>query len=212
MAIPDANDAGALSAFLADFRLGQHEGTTLSTPCGNCSACCSSGLEIFIDQSEVEVLALLPHDSLVPLEDRQAGNFMLRSRKDGRCPMLGSSGCTTYDRRPRTCRSFDCRIFTATGIEPPGGRTSKVAIRARNWTFDDSKSSEGTTRQALDATVKFLKAFEEVFIPYGIEPGTPIVENVAADLMHLFLEPSSEVEQLQAVITELRRIRNDFLQ
>ena len=125
--------------------------------------------------------------------------------------MLGSSGCTIYDRRPRTCRSFDCRIFAATGIEPPGGSDSKVAERVRDWTFDDS-DDQGVTRRALDETLMFLKAFEEVFIPYGIEPGTPIVANVAADLMHLFLEPSSEVEQLQAVIKELRRIREDFLQ
>jgi len=39
------------------------------------------------------------------------GVYILRLKPNGDCVYLGENGCTIYDRRPRVCREFDCRVM-----------------------------------------------------------------------------------------------------
>ena len=38
-----------------------------------------------------------------------AAPYMIAKKPDGRCVHLESSGCNVYDKRPATCRLYDCR-------------------------------------------------------------------------------------------------------
>jgi Fe-S-cluster containining protein len=49
--------------------------------------------------------------------------------------MLSDQGCTIYEHRPRTCRTYDCRVFPAAGVFPDEPEKSLVAERARQWQF-----------------------------------------------------------------------------
>ena len=53
-----------------------------------------------------------------PRPGRPKGHVVLGYDEHGRCPMLGDHGCTIYEHRPRTCRTYDCRVFAATGSSP----------------------------------------------------------------------------------------------
>lgn len=57
----------------------------------------------------------------------------------GRCPLLVHGGCSIYPDRPRTCRTYDCRVFTAAGVTPD---KPLIAERVRSWsfTYDDEVS------------------------------------------------------------------------
>ncbi len=77
----------------------------------------------------------------------------------GHCPMLGDSGCSIYAHRPRTCRTYDCRIFAATGVEVDTDDDTKVAIglRSRRWRFGfptEADRAEYETTRAAAASLR----------------------------------------------------------
>lgn len=64
--------------------------------------------------------------------------------------MLGDAGCRIYDDRPRTCRTYDCRVFAAAGVVP---EQPLIAERVRRWRFeildeDDRWAAEQLTAAA----------------------------------------------------------------
>jgi Fe-S-cluster containining protein len=80
-------------------------------PCGPCSACCHYA-GIVVD--EKRDFARLPH---LLTERAPDGELVLQRRADGACAHLGDNGCTVYSRRPAVCRSFDCRVYAAMGLD-----------------------------------------------------------------------------------------------
>lgn len=50
--------------------------------------------------------------------------------------MFGVGGCSIYPSRPRACRTYDCRIFAATGIDVGADGHTEIAARVRQWQFD----------------------------------------------------------------------------
>lgn len=61
----------------------------------------------------------------------------------GRCPLLVDDRCSIYEDRPRTCRTYDCRVFVAAGVEPDKPR---IAARVRSWErpfrYDEGSGAE----------------------------------------------------------------------
>jgi hypothetical protein len=55
----------------------------------------------------------------------------------GHCPMLVDGACSIYEHRPRTCRTYDCRIFAATDLDAADGddRKAQIARRVEQWRF-----------------------------------------------------------------------------
>ena len=56
---------------------------------------------------------------------------MLGHDERGHCPMLVDGACSIYDARPRTCRTYDCRVFAVSGIAPDG--QPDIAARVHRW-------------------------------------------------------------------------------
>ena len=86
-------------------------------PCGECTACCTSSHFIRIESDEGDTLAHIPEALRFPAPGRPPGDMLMGYDQRGHCPMLVDNKCSIYDHRPRVCRSFDCRIFAASGIE-----------------------------------------------------------------------------------------------
>jgi Fe-S-cluster containining protein len=59
--------------------------------------------------------------------------------------MLVGGGCSIYEHRPRTCRTYDCRVFAAAKVEP---EQPLVAERVGRWEWRDQDSLAGVRTRA----------------------------------------------------------------
>src|SRR5438552_2615582 len=98
-------------------------------PCAGCTACCTSSQFVHIGPDETDALAHIPAELLFPAPQRPPGHVVLGYDERGHCPMLVDGRCSIYEHRPQTCRIYDCRVFTAAGIEL--AEPSKAEIAAR---------------------------------------------------------------------------------
>ncbi|MCU1374508.1 MAG: hypothetical protein JWO68_1794 [Actinomycetia bacterium] len=122
-------------------------------PCGECTACCTASQFIHIGPDEVDALAHIPTPLLFPAPGLPAGHVLMGYDERGHCPMLVEGRCTIYAHRPRTCRTYDCRVFPATGIEPDDER---IAQQARRWVFDFPTPVDQEAHDAVRAAAAAL--------------------------------------------------------
>src|SRR2546421_6542963 len=99
-------------------------------PCTGCTACCPSPQFVHIAPDETDTLAHVPAELLFPAPLLPAGHVVLGYDERGHCPMLVDGRCSIYEHRPRTCRTYDCRIFAAAGIDAD---KELIVARARRW-------------------------------------------------------------------------------
>jgi len=154
----DPIDAGPFGAWLDAIRAairGEHDA---DVACGTCVGCCSSSQFIHIDPGEADALAHIPHELLVPAPGMPKGTVVMGYDERGRCPMLSDDGCTIYDHRPRTCRTYDCRVFAAAGVYPDEADKALVAERARRWIFRHPTDSDRTKHAEVQAVAVTLRA------------------------------------------------------
>jgi Fe-S-cluster containining protein len=125
--------------------------------------------------------------------------------EQGRCPMLGERGCTIYEDRPRTCRTYDCRVFAAAGTTPVDDGKNLIAVQVRRWRFDVDHDIDRRAQAAVRAAVAFLRAHPECLARRGGGPATSRDLAVLAMRVHdLFLDPSVE-PSVDAVRSKLGR-------
>ena len=96
-------------------------------PCDGCTACCTSSQFIHVGPDESDTLAHIPADLLFPAPGRPPGHVVLGYDERGHCPMLIDDKCSIYEHRPRTCRTYDCRIFPAAGLEIDDADKTQIA-------------------------------------------------------------------------------------
>lgn len=151
-----ALDAGPLRAWVDAVRAALAGDADSDVACDGCVACCASSQFVHIGPDEVDALAHIPSALLFPAPGAPAGHVLMGYDERGRCPMLGERGCTVYAHRPRTCRTYDCRVFAATGVDVAEGDPAKAAIaaRARRWRF---APDDPALRGALAAAAAYLR-------------------------------------------------------
>ena len=153
--------AGDFSSWLAGTRVALRGERDAVVPCDGCTACCTSSMFIHIEPDERDTLARIPPTLLFPAPRRPAGHVVLGHDERGHCPMLVDGACSIYEHRPRTCRTYDCRIFAATGLDPADGdtRKSRIAERVHRWRFDHPTGRDLAEHEALmDAVVTVRSA------------------------------------------------------
>jgi Fe-S-cluster containining protein len=163
--------AGEFESWLADTRDALAHGGAADVPCDGCTACCTSAQFVHVEPDETATLARIPVALQFPAPGRPRGHVVIGYDGQGRCPMLVDGGCSIYDDRTRACRTYDCRVFAATGLEPDGPGQVDLVARVRRWQFsygdeqgqrshdellararalqDDMPSSTGATEVAL---------------------------------------------------------------
>jgi hypothetical protein len=94
--------------------------------------------------------------------------------------MLIAEKCSIYESRPRTCRLYDCRVFTATGID--SGKTA-VEERTRHWRFSFPSEQDGLEYRMVRAAGRFLAEHPGSF-PAGSLPANPAQLSVLAIRSH----------------------------
>ena len=167
--------AGRFSTWLGEIGAG--------VPCGTCTACCTSSQFVHLAPDERETLARIPEALLYPAPGLPKGNVVLGYDERGHCPMFRGGACAIYEHRPRTCRTYDCRVFPAAGLEPDG--RPAIVERVRRWRFDESRSDDRVMRAAVHAAAAFLQANAGA-LPV---PGNPTqLAYLAVRLRGLFLD------------------------
>lgn len=82
---------------------------TANVPCGTCNACCRNTDPVLLDPDENPANYKTTAYLRVGLDI--APRVGLAMKENGNCYYLGETGCTIYDKRPRVCRAFDCRML-----------------------------------------------------------------------------------------------------
>ena len=122
-----------------------------SVPCNGCTACCTSAMFIHIEPDELDTLRHIPSSLLFPAPQLPPGHLVLGHDERGHCPMLVDGACSIYEHRPRTCRTYDCRVFAATGLDPVDGDRRKASIgeRVRRWQFTYAGDADLAQQRAI---------------------------------------------------------------
>jgi uncharacterized protein len=163
-------EAGEFGAWLAAMRRALRHEADADVPCGDCCACCSTSHFVHIGPEEGETLAEVPGELLFAAPGMPAGHVVLPFDARGRCPLLDEGGrCTIYDRRPLTCRTYDCRVFAAAGLDAD---REEITARARRWRFARPAPEDSVLRAAVAAAARWIPAHAAAF-PGGAVPDDP---------------------------------------
>lgn len=152
--------AGSFRAWLTEVGAAIRGEADADVACGSCTACCTASQFVHVGPDETDALAHIPAPLRFAAPGLPRGHVLLGYDEHGRCPMLGDHGCTIYANRPRTCRTYDCRVFPATGVDVgvDGPTKAAIAARARRWRFEHDGDGDGSRRseQALHGAADFL--------------------------------------------------------
>jgi len=128
--------AGDFSAWMAEMQGALRGERSADVPCGGCTACCTSSQFVHIGPDESDTLVRIPAALLFPAPGLPSGHVLLGYDERGHCPMLVDDRCSIYEHRPRTCRTYDCRIFPATGVGLDDDDAKvHIARRVQRWRF-----------------------------------------------------------------------------
>lgn len=164
--------AGEFGAWLGELAAALRGDGETDVACGDCTACCRSGQFIHIDPDERDALAHIPAELVFPAPGQPKGTVLMGYDQHGRCPMLSHQGCTIYEHRPRTCRTYDCRVFAATGVFPDEPEKADIAARAARWQFHFETPDVRAEHEALVAAAATVRAAEPDL------PATPLAVRV----------------------------------
>jgi Fe-S-cluster containining protein len=153
---PAALPAGNFSEWLRAMRSALAGGTGMQVACGECRGCCTSSYYIKVRATETGALAHIPADRLIDPPGESAGTRLMGFDARGHCPMLRDGNCSIYPHRPDTCRTYDCRVFAAAGMDAGPGR-DVINERVARWRFDFPMEEDRREQRAVQAAANFLR-------------------------------------------------------
>jgi Fe-S-cluster containining protein len=180
---PDTLAAGDLSTWLEAFPSTVAGERDADVPCGSCTGCCTSSQFIAIGPDETDTLRHIPAELRFPAPGRPRGHVLLGYDERGHCPMLVDGACTIYEHRPRTCRTYDCRVFPAAGLEPDDAAKAAITERVRRWRFSFEGAGGPTRLEAVRAAASFIRERVGDW-PAGTLPSTTTHQAVLATQLH----------------------------
>lgn len=175
-------DAGAFGVWLAGMRAALAETADADVPCGTCIACCTSGQFVHIGPDERDTLAVIPRALLFPAPRLPEGHVLLGYDERGHCPMLVDGACSIYEHRPRACRTYDCRVLAAAGVDVAADGKPAIADRVARWRFAFPGPGDGAAYDSVRAAASYLDAHGGE-LPGGVRPVTATGRAVAAVLV-----------------------------
>ena len=168
-------------------------------PCDGCTACCTSSQFIHIGPDETDTLSHIPAELLFPAPRLPRGHVVLGYDGRGHCPMLSDGRCSIYEHRPRTCRTYDCRIFPATGVEVDNGPKAQIARQARRWRFSFPTQADRDRQDAIRTAVSFLGQQESPEPGREAAMGATQLAVRAIEIHDAFLGPGDKTDRTPIV-------------
>jgi len=155
-----------------------------SVPCGSCNACCRHA-HLHADLTPDE-RAEFPEAVLVP-----GTGWALPKMANGECVYFTGEGCGIYDRRPISCRVYDCRT-TLFGFHKPSVHMldllQEQAAMWGEWTVE--------TPEDVDHLLAWTRAASEAYT----SPTTPTYSDMLADLVKRYRAYFSEALEVRESI------------
>jgi len=148
--------AGAFSSWMTEIQGALRGERDADVPCAGCTACCTASQFVHIGPDETDTLAHIPAELLFPAPRLPRGHVLLGYDERGHCPMLVDDTCSIYEHRPRTCRTYDCRAFAATGVALDETDKALIAKRAARWRFDFPTEADRRLHDAVRAAADSL--------------------------------------------------------
>ena len=206
--------AGDFSSWLSELQRALRGERSSDVPCDGCTACCKSSQFIHIAPDEADTLAHVPGELLFPAPGLPDGHVLMGYDERGHCPMLIDDRCSIYEHRPRTCRTYDCRVLPAAGLELDDERKALISRRARRWRFSFPGDDDRNGHEAVRAAARFLGEHQAEF-GSGEIPSDPTQLAVLAIEAHdTFLRRDDEgrrtvvvspdIDDVRAVVIRLR--------
>jgi len=199
--------AGDFSAWMNAIQAARRGERGSDVHCGSCTACCTASQFIHIEPDEADTLAHIPAALLFPAPRLPRGHVVLGYDERGHCPMLIDDKCSIYEHRPRTCRTYDCRVFAAAGIEPDGDDKALIAQQARRWRFDVESDDERTAHEAVRAAAAFVRDRDDVLADGASAPSMTELALLAIELHDLFIERDTATGTTTVVAPDPQTVR-----
>ena len=70
--------------------------------------------------------------------------------------MFANGGCSIYQHRPETCRTYDCRVFAAAGMNA-GAEKLVINERISRWQFEYPSARDREEHRAVTAAASYLR-------------------------------------------------------
>jgi Fe-S-cluster containining protein len=136
---------------------------------------------VHVEPDEHAALARIPAALLFPAPGLPAGHLVMGYDERGHCHMLVDGQCSIYDARPRTCRTYDCRIFAATGVEVDEDRQPAIAARVRRWRFEHPTARDRAEHEALVAAARAVPAADSPAAQHAVRAVRVLVREGTAE-------------------------------
>jgi Fe-S-cluster containining protein len=184
-------------------------------PCGECNACCRTHHYIHVRPEEKHARARLPRGSLSPAPGLPPGYLVIGPDDAGCCPLLADGRCTMYDDRPLACRTYDCRMYAATGVSPD---RADIAEQVRRWRFAYPAPDDCELQAAVLAAARFIREHPESLASDAARRQPIRVATLAVAIHAMFLagavvgarrRPAGDRERVLAVADANERLFGD---
>jgi uncharacterized protein len=191
--------AGPFSDWLRAMRAALAGSSGMNVACGDCVGCCTSSYFIKVRAHETAALARIGADNLRPVPGASGGDMLMGFDAQGHCFMFANGGCSIYAHRPETCRTYDCRVFAASGMN---AGPEKLAINQRiaSWRFDYPSTRDHEEHRAVTAAANFIRQ-HPIRFPGGHVPSRPSeIAVLAVKSYEVFLNPPATDAEIAAAI------------
>ena len=176
----------------------------MDVACGDCRGCCTSSYFIKVRAHETAALERIGADNLRPVPGATNGAMHMGFDEQGHCFMFANGGCSIYQHRPETCRTYDCRVFTAAGLSA-GPDKSVINDRIASWRFDYPTDLDRDEHRAVTAAANFLRQ-HPVRFPGGRVPSRPSeIAVLAVKSYEVFMNPPPSDAEIGAAIVDACR-------
>ena len=203
--------AGDFSSWIAQIQGALRGERGSDVPCGGCTACCTASQFIHIGPDEIDTLSHIPGELLFPAPRLPHGHLLLGYDERGHCPMLIDNQCSVYEHRPRTCRTYDCRIFPAAGIEIDDEDKVLIARQARRWLFSFPAQLDAAQHEAVRAAATFVRDHGDL-LPDGAAPANSTqLAVLAVELHEAFLGHDEETGEPRFVDPGVDTVRVELM-
>ena len=196
--------AGPFTQWLNSMRAALAGSAEMDVACGTCVGCCTSSYFIKVRAHETEALERIGPDNLRPVPGATNGNMLMGFDEQGHCFMFENGRCSIYSSRPETCRTYDCRVFAAAGMNAGPDKTV-INERIASWRFDYADAQDERRHRAVTAAANFMRQ-HPVRFPGGRVPSRPSeIAVLAVKGYEVFLDPPSTDAEIAAALVEACR-------
>lgn len=191
--------AGDFSPWLRAMRASLAGGPGMDVACGDCVGCCTSSYYIKVRAHETAALERIGASRLEP-DPGGKGHMLMGYDERGHCLMFRNGGCSIYPDRPETCRTYDCRVFTASGMKAGGDGKSVINARVARWKFSFPTEQDRAEQRAVAAAANFFRQ-HPVRFPGGHVPSRPSeIAVLAVKAYEVFMNPPSTDAEIGAAL------------